>query len=155
MKGSRDILLVTHPVLNRDVLSVTLDLKGTMPPHRTVQQKDQWMNKILRTVLVASLFAAKMIAAKSSAPASAAYCVGIYRIYYNSPGSDTGNNTSLNGEWIQLHNKSVPGTGLVRLEQRQGHCLPLQRIQNPTRQVLLQQPLRQLDLLLTTVDPRR
>src|SRR6266540_2872466 len=123
MKGSRDILLVTHPVLNRDVLSVTLDLKGTMPPHRTVQQKDQWMNKILRTVLVASLFAAGMIAAQSSAPASAAYCVGIYRIYYNSPGSDTGSNTSLNGEWIQLHNKCSTSRSLTnaKIKDYVGH----------------------------------
>jgi len=36
--------------------------------------------------------------------ASAASCVRIYRIYYNSPGSDTGSNKSLNAEWIQLKN---------------------------------------------------
>src|SRR6266516_2189472 len=52
-------------------------------------------------------------------------------------------------------NRSVLGTVLVRLEQRQGHRLPLQPLRDPARQVLLQQPLRQLDLLLTTVDPRR
>lgn len=39
-----------------------------------------------------------------AAPASAAPCVRIYRIYYNSPGSDTGSNASLNAEWISLYN---------------------------------------------------
>jgi hypothetical protein len=39
-----------------------------------------------------------------AAPVLAAPCVQINRIYYNSPGSDTGTNTSLNGEWISLHN---------------------------------------------------
>jgi hypothetical protein len=36
--------------------------------------------------------------------ADAAGCVRIYKIYYNSPGTDYGSNYSLNGEWIQLHN---------------------------------------------------
>src|SRR6266540_6441438 len=94
-----------------------------MPQHRTIQQKEQWMNKILRTVLVASLFAAGMIAAQSSAPASAAYCVGIYRIYYNSPGSDTGSNSSLNGEWIQLHNRCSTSRSLTyaKIKDAAGH----------------------------------
>ena len=47
-----------------------------------------------------------------AAPASAAPCVQIYRIYYNSPGTDTGSNTSLNGEWISLHNWCSTGRSL-------------------------------------------
>ncbi len=39
-------------------------------------------------------------------PASAAGGVRIKEIFYNSPGSDTGSNTSLNAEWIQLHNSA-------------------------------------------------
>jgi Lamin Tail Domain len=35
-----------------------------------------------------------------------AYRMKINEIYYNSPGSDTGSGTSLNGEWVQLHNTS-------------------------------------------------
>jgi hypothetical protein len=41
-----------------------------------------------------------------AAPAEAASAVQIYRVYYNSPGSDTGSNASLNGEWVQLFNTS-------------------------------------------------
>jgi hypothetical protein len=37
-------------------------------------------------------------------PADATTCIRIYEIYYNSPGTDTRTNTSLNGEWIRLHN---------------------------------------------------
>jgi hypothetical protein len=40
-------------------------------------------------------------------PASAAGGVIIYRAYYNSPGSDTGSNTSLNGEYVMLKNTST------------------------------------------------
>ena len=35
--------------------------------------------------------------------------VVIHEIFYNSPGSDRGSNTSLNAEWVQLHNRT--GTG--------------------------------------------
>ena len=44
--------------------------------------------------------------------ADAASCVKIYKIYYDSPGSDTGSNTSLNGEWIQLKNICTTGKSL-------------------------------------------
>jgi hypothetical protein len=30
----------------------------------------------------------------------------IREIFYNSPGSDSGSNASLNGEWVELHNRS-------------------------------------------------
>ena len=42
----------------------------------------------------------------SGSPALAAYRMQIHKIYYNSPGPDTGSNRSLNGEWVQLHNTS-------------------------------------------------
>ena len=64
------------------------------------------MSKVIRSVLIAGLIATGVILSPSSqASASAAYCVGIHRIYYNSPGTDSGSNTSLNAEWIQLHNR--------------------------------------------------
>ena len=64
------------------------------------------MSKIIRSILIASLLAAGIILSPSSqSSASAAYCIGIYRIYYNSPGTDTGSNSSLNAEWIQLRNR--------------------------------------------------
>jgi len=42
----------------------------------------------------------------SVSPAQAAYRLQIHRIYYNSPGPDHGSNSSLNAEWVQLHNTS-------------------------------------------------
>jgi len=42
----------------------------------------------------------------SGSPAQAAYRMQISEIYYNSPGRDTGSNSSLNAEWVLLHNTS-------------------------------------------------
>jgi Lamin Tail Domain len=100
-----------------------IDTKDNALPEWTVLQKRGVDEQDLRTVLVASLLAAGMIAAQSSAPASAAYCVSIYRIYYNSPGTDTGSNTSLNGEWIQLHNKCSTSRSLTnaKIKDYVGH----------------------------------
>ena len=41
-----------------------------------------------------------------AAPAQAATAIQITRVYYNSPGSDTGSNTSLNAEYVLLTNKA-------------------------------------------------
>jgi hypothetical protein len=72
------------------------------------------MSKIIRSILIASLLAAGIILSPSSqSSASAAYCIGIYRIYYNSPGTDTGSNTSLNAEWIQLRNRCSTSRSLT------------------------------------------
>lgn len=40
------------------------------------------------------------------AQAEAASSIQVYKIYYDSPGSDTGSNSSLNAEYIQLKNHS-------------------------------------------------
>ena len=42
----------------------------------------------------------------SSVPAQAVTRMHIYKIQYNSPGPDNGSNSSLNAEWVQLHNRS-------------------------------------------------
>jgi Lamin Tail Domain len=42
----------------------------------------------------------------SGSPAQAASRMQISEIYYNSPGRDTGSNSSLNAEWVLLHNTS-------------------------------------------------
>jgi len=63
------------------------------------------MHTLGRAMLVALLLGAAAVTLPATAtPANAASCVQIYRIYYNSPGTDTRTNTSLNGEWIQLKN---------------------------------------------------
>ena len=65
------------------------------------------MRRIIIAMLAAITAAAGLVAVQITAPSSAGAavpCVQIYRIYYNSPGSDTGSNASLNGEFISLHN---------------------------------------------------
>ncbi|SRR6266567_9558098 len=57
-----------------------------------------------RSIIV--LIATAAILGLAAAPAFA-YRMVIHEIYYNSPGTDDGSNTSLNGEWIQLHNTSA------------------------------------------------
>jgi hypothetical protein len=82
------------------------------------------MSKVIRSVLIASLLATGMLLSPSSQPsASAAYCVGIFRIYYNSPGTDTGSNTSLNAEWIQLRNRCSTARSLTnaKIKDTAGH----------------------------------
>jgi hypothetical protein len=82
------------------------------------------MSKVIRCVLIASLVATGIIFSPSSQPsASAASCVGIYRIYYNSPGTDTGSNTSLNAEWIQLRNRCSTSSSLTnaKIKDAAGH----------------------------------
>ena len=56
-----------------------------------------------RLALLTGLVAGLLLVA--AAPAMASRVV-IKEIYYNSPGSDDGSNSSLNGEWIQLKNTS-------------------------------------------------
>jgi hypothetical protein len=60
----------------------------------------------------------------SGAPAQAAtYRMQIYEIWYNSPGPDHGGNTSLNHEWVKLHNTSSASINLARwtLRDKAGH----------------------------------
>jgi Lamin Tail Domain len=78
--------------------------------------------------------AAALVGALGAVPAQAAGGVIIYRAYYNSPGSDTGTNASLNAEYIQLRNTARVAkivTGWT-LRDKQGHVykFPATRI-NP------------------------
>jgi hypothetical protein len=82
------------------------------------------MSKVIKSILIASLLATGIILSPSSqSSASAAYCVGIYRIYYNSPGTDTGSNSSLNAEWIQLRNRCSTSRSLTywKIKDAAGH----------------------------------
>jgi Lamin Tail Domain len=82
------------------------------------------LSKIAKSILVASLLIAGIVVSPSfQSPASAAYCIGIYRIYYNSPGTDTGSNTSLDAEWIQLHNRCSTSRSLTnaKIKDAAGH----------------------------------
>jgi hypothetical protein len=50
-----------------------------------------------------AIMAGTLIAAPAAQAATPA--IQITKVYYNSPGSDTGSNTSLNAEWVRLTNK--------------------------------------------------
>lgn len=62
----------------------------------------------MRTLTAAALLAVSALFATllGAAPAQAAGGIQIYRVYYDSPGSDNGSNSSLNAEYVQLKNTS-------------------------------------------------
>lgn len=55
--------------------------------------------------------------------AEAASAVRIYRVYYDSPGKDTGSNSSLNAEWVQIINRGTKTRQLKgwRIHDRTGY----------------------------------
>lgn len=63
------------------------------------------------------------IALAGGSPAQAASRIQIHEIYYNPPGPDYGSNSSLNAEWVQLHNTSGSRIALTgwTLRDAQGH----------------------------------
>jgi hypothetical protein len=90
----------------------------------------------MRKVILAlvAVVAAALAGVVVTAPASAAGGVILYRAYYNSPGSDTRSNASLNAEYVQLKNTSTVAkvvTGWT-LRDKQNHVykFPTTRI-NP------------------------
>lgn len=60
--------------------------------------------KFARILVVLSMLAS--LAYSAATPASAASTIQFYKIYYNSPGSDTRSNSSLNAEYVVIKNKS-------------------------------------------------
>jgi hypothetical protein len=60
-------------------------------------------NMRIRALLVTCLIAAASILIATPAEAAPA-TVYIYKVYYNSPGSDTGSNSSLNAEYVVIRN---------------------------------------------------
>jgi hypothetical protein len=72
------------------------------------------MSRLIRVAIAGLLLSATVVLAPSAArPVAAACGVSIYRIYYDSPGSDTGANSSLNAEWFQLKNSCSSGKVLT------------------------------------------
>ncbi|MCO5994566.1 lamin tail domain-containing protein [Actinoallomurus rhizosphaericola] len=74
---------------------------------------------------IAGITAALAVAAtlSSALPAEAASTVRIYRVYYDSPGSDNRSNTSLNAEWVQIINRGSTPRSLTgwKLRDRTGY----------------------------------
>ena len=58
----------------------------------------------MRRLLILGLVLLGVLAVAT--PAQAASRMQIGEIWYNSPGSDRGGNSSLDHEWVQLHNTS-------------------------------------------------
>src|SRR3954447_9765565 len=58
--------------------------------------------RLAALTLVSSLTAIAVPLA--AGPAEAAFPVRVSTVQYDSPGSDTGSNASLNAEWVRLHN---------------------------------------------------
>lgn len=71
----------------------------------------------IRTVAAAAALACVAGTALATAPAQAAGSVRIYKVYYDSPGSDRGGNSSLNAEYVQIRNST--GSAF----QMKGHTL--------------------------------
>lgn len=77
------------------------------------------MIQSLRVLLIAAFVAfAINLAPQAAGTADAAGCVKIYRIYYDSPGSDSGSNSSLNAEWVQLKSKCSVNKSLAGYKLR-------------------------------------
>jgi hypothetical protein len=64
------------------------------------------MNTALARVLAGAAGTAVVVGVAAFAPSPAAAAGAIQRgkIYYDSPGSDTGSNSSLNAEWVRIKN---------------------------------------------------
>ena len=79
------------------------------------------MRRVTAAVVVA--VAAVLLGVVGATSADAAGGVMIYRAYYNSPGSDTGSNASLNGEYILLKNTSTATKTITSwtLRDKQNH----------------------------------
>jgi hypothetical protein len=78
--------------------------------------------KIL-TALTAPVIAAGLALAAAIPAQATGHRIQIREIYYNSPGSDTGSVSSLDHEWVELHNTSGSSIRLTgwTLSDAQGH----------------------------------
>jgi hypothetical protein len=67
-----------------------------------------------RTAAAATLaMGAAALGLATAGPAQATGSVHLAEIYYNSPGSDTGSNTSLNAEWVKITNSTARSANLT------------------------------------------
>lgn len=85
----------------------------------------RWLGTLLPALAATGLLFTGSAAAQPWTPAAVVtgHRVQIYKIYYNSPGPDTGSNRSLNHEWVKLHNTSGSNIRLKNwtLRDRAGH----------------------------------
>jgi hypothetical protein len=67
----------------------------------------------MKRALVLPVLTAVFAGLMAATPADATPAIKIYRIYYDSPGSDTRTNTSLNGEYVVLKNMTASSRSLT------------------------------------------
>jgi hypothetical protein len=74
-------------------------------------------------VLLAAVATAVFTLLPSTPALAAGHRIQIHEIYYNSPGTDTGSNSSLNAEWVRLYNTSNSKISLTHwtLRDAAGH----------------------------------
>ncbi|MGH3343345.1 MAG: lamin tail domain-containing protein [Carbonactinosporaceae bacterium] len=72
----------------------------------------------IRSLILAGLLAGSVVVV--AAPAEAAPQIKIHKVYFNSPGDDTGSNRSLNAEFITLKNTGTTKRSLRGWSVRDG-----------------------------------
>ena len=78
------------------------------------------MRRLGLLVVTAAFAAIALNVGLQPAGASAASCLYINKIYYDSPGADTGSNASLNDEWIRLKSSCTTSKSLANFKVRDG-----------------------------------
>jgi hypothetical protein len=75
------------------------------------------------TAIIGLLMTIGLVTMAGTPAQAAVYRIQIHEIWYNSPGPDTGSNSSLNHEWVQLHNTSGSYISLTKwtLRDKAGH----------------------------------
>ena len=87
----------------------------------------------LAPVLLASALTASVAVALPTASGAATPPVKIYKVQYDSPGSDSGSNTSLNTEWVMLKNTTSTNRSLTgwTLKDKTGYTYRSRAVPRP------------------------
>jgi Lamin Tail Domain len=77
----------------------------------------------MRRIVVLGIMVLGIVAMLAPVAQASSRPVVIRKIYYNSPGPDLGSNSSLNAEWVKLHNRTGHRVTLTHwtLRDRAGH----------------------------------
>lgn len=68
---------------------------------------------VRRAIASLTVAAAATVGVIAASPAGAAPAIRVVKVYYDSPGSDTGSNTSINGEYVILKNVTASARSLT------------------------------------------
>ena len=74
----------------------------------------------LMVVIAAFAALALNVAVGASGASAATSCVKINKVYYDSPGADTGSNASLNDEWVRLRSACNTTKDLLNFQVKDG-----------------------------------